>query len=1030
MKGKERIGIKILCIDDEMELLDLMKLYLERENNIFVQCASSPQQALSMMGEQDYDVIVSDYAMPEMNGIDLLKEIRSRGWEIPFILFTGKGREEVAIDAINFGADGYVHKGGDPRSQFAELVNMIKTLVEKNRALEALKVSERALAEAETIGGFGNFIYDLTENQLSVSVELLRILGMDESSFDGEYEQLFECIHPLDRDRVKETVLETLQSGQGREIEYRVISPRGEKRIIRQRLVVILDEKGVPIKLIGVVKDVTDDINRIERLERLNSMLFAIRRINQLISRERDQTKLIKSVCNDLLRTRMFKGIAIAVRGGGGSMETYGSFVNCELEEIFSRLTSLEELICIREALCTSEVLVLRQPDSRCAGCPLKHLDTDNLDVTLTKRIEYGGEVYGAILVHLHADAVVDEEIDFICDLAEDLGHALYALKVDRIRMKAEELLARSERRYRHFFEGANEGFAILDNGIVRFANKSLYQMGNYQENEVLRKHFIEFVADDEREKLLDYYTRRLKGENLPSVYETKLKKKDGSTIIAEINVTLAENEGGIATYVILRDITERVKMRELLEESERRYRCLFEVTGTAMVVIEEDMTISLANDEFVRLTGYSREEIEGKMKSIDFVTEKEVQKITDYHFARRENSSKAPRSYELELRCKNGEIKFTKITIDVIPGTKQSVASLIDITEEKKLREELIKNKEEYEVLLDSVDTMIWTAVDPETYGGIANRARVEFLGKKKEEIVWKKIWEFLPRPEAEVGVRGNRIVFEEKKKYRDFEWVTNAQGEKRLMLVTKIPKFDKDGNVAFAACTAEDVTELRKAQDALTLANKKLYLLGSVTRHDIMNQLTVISGSLQLLADLVNDEKSKRFVEMALKAAMNIEKHLEFSRDYERMGTYPPEWINLKEAIEKAMMTIDRTKADIKVEIDDNLKVYADRLLEKVFNNMLHNALKHGGEKLSTIKIYTEKRNDDLIIICEDDGKGLEEGLKKSIFEGRRGRGLYLAKEILSITGMTIEERGKAGIGAKFEITVPAGRYQFGEE
>jgi PAS domain S-box-containing protein len=323
----------------------------------------------------------------------------------------------------------------------------------------------------------------------------------------------------------------------------------------------------------------------------------------------------------------------------------------------------------------------------------------------------------------------------------------------------------------------------------------------------------------------------------------------------------------------------------------------------------------------------------------------------------------------------------------------------------------------------------MVWYATDPETYGK-ANRARAEFLGKKKEEIEGKKIWEFLPAPEAEVGVRGNRIVFEEKKKYRDFEWVTNAKGEKRLMLVTKIPKFDKNGNVEFAACTAEDVTELKRAQDALALANRKLYLLGSVTRHDILNQLVVISGSLQLLADSVKEEKQKRFVSMALKAAMNIEKHLEFSRDYERMGTYPPEWMNLRQAIEKAMATIDRTKARIEVHISEDLEIYADRLLEKVFSNLLDNALKHGGEKLTYVRISAEMKNDRIIIVCEDDGKGVETSHKKSIFEGRHGRGLYLIKEILSITGMSIEENGEEGRGARFEITVPKGVYRFEKE
>ncbi|MEM2979584.1 MAG: PAS domain S-box protein, partial [Methanomassiliicoccales archaeon] len=601
------------------------------------------------------------------------------------------------------------------------------------------------------------------------------------------------------------------------------------------------------------------------------------------------------------------------------------------------------------------------------------------------------------------------------------LGFALYRFKLEEAKKAVEETLMRSERRYRHFFERANDGFAILQEGIVKYANNRLLSMGGYQEKDVIGKHFSEFIADEDKMRTLEYYRKRVAGENVPSIYEVKLKKKDGNLIWAELNAAVAENEAGLATYVIIRDITEKVRMRELLEESEWKYRMLFETSGTAMLIIEEDMTVSLVNGEFTRLTGYSREEIEGKMKTYQLVAEKEVERITEYHRRRREGRSDVPRSYELELKRKDGSIRMVKITIDVIPGTKRSVASLVDITEERQLKEILKKEKELYEMLLDSVDTMIWTANDPETYGEIVNRARMEFLGLSRERIANRKIYEFLPKPEAEVGVKGNRIVFEEKRKYRDFEWVTNAKGEKRLMLVTKIPKFGKNGNVEFAACTAEDVTELKKVQDALALANKKLHLLGSVTRHDIMNQLTVISGSLQLLSDAIQDEKQRRFLSMALRAASNIERHLDFSRDYEKMGANPPQWINLSKIISKALATIDRSRVNVNVQIDEHIEIFADPLIEKVFVNLLDNAVRHGGIKLRNIIIMQKERDDSITVICEDDGQGIEESRKADLFEGRYGRGLYLIKEILSITGMTIQECGRPGEGARFEITIP---------
>jgi DNA-binding response OmpR family regulator len=102
--------ITVLYMDDEPDLLDLGKLFLERHKGFMVDVAPSAKQCLSLLAERAYDAIVSDYMMPEMNGIELLKKVRVEYGDIPFILFTGKGREEVVIEAINNGADFYLQK--------------------------------------------------------------------------------------------------------------------------------------------------------------------------------------------------------------------------------------------------------------------------------------------------------------------------------------------------------------------------------------------------------------------------------------------------------------------------------------------------------------------------------------------------------------------------------------------------------------------------------------------------------------------------------------------------------------------------------------------------------------------------------------------------------------------------------------------------------------------------------------------------------------------------------------------------------
>lgn len=121
--------ISVLYVDDEENLLDIAKIYLERTGDFSVETTTSVPGALAFLEERSFDAIVSDYQMPEMDGIAFLQQVRSSGDTIPFILFTGRGREEVVIQALNEGADFYIQKGGEPKSQFAELAHKVRQAV-------------------------------------------------------------------------------------------------------------------------------------------------------------------------------------------------------------------------------------------------------------------------------------------------------------------------------------------------------------------------------------------------------------------------------------------------------------------------------------------------------------------------------------------------------------------------------------------------------------------------------------------------------------------------------------------------------------------------------------------------------------------------------------------------------------------------------------------------------------------------------------------------------------------------------------
>ena len=134
--------IRVLYVDDEPTLLEIGKIYLERDGTFYVDTLTSAGEALTRLNTERYDAIVSDYQMPEMDGITFLKRLKGSGNTTPFIIFTGRGREEVVIEALNSGADFYLQKGGEPKSQFAELSNKIRYAVTRTHAEDALAESE------------------------------------------------------------------------------------------------------------------------------------------------------------------------------------------------------------------------------------------------------------------------------------------------------------------------------------------------------------------------------------------------------------------------------------------------------------------------------------------------------------------------------------------------------------------------------------------------------------------------------------------------------------------------------------------------------------------------------------------------------------------------------------------------------------------------------------------------------------------------------------------------------------------------
>jgi signal transduction histidine kinase len=218
-------------------------------------------------------------------------------------------------------------------------------------------------------------------------------------------------------------------------------------------------------------------------------------------------------------------------------------------------------------------------------------------------------------------------------------------------------------------------------------------------------------------------------------------------------------------------------------------------------------------------------------------------------------------------------------------------------------------------------------------------------------------------------------------------------------------------------------NIAERKSAEEALRQVNRKLNLLSSLTRHDILNKVSVLLGYLDKSKALARDPTLLEYLDRMDSSTKAIGKLVKFTRDYKDLGMNPPLWITLKDCMNEVTEWIDPNTIRLTSEVGE-WEIYTDPQITRVFKNIFENAGIHG-KHVTEISVTSAKDDHGLKVIIGDNGIGIPEELKSEIFEPgmmrNRGLGLFLAKEILSITGLTIQETGVPGKGARFEIHVP---------
>jgi len=264
---------RVLHVDDDTAFLDLVAEFLPREDSrIQIVTETTPRDALDRVASESIDAIVSDYQMPGMNGLTFLDRVREHHSDLPFVLFTGQGSEEIASEAIARGVTDYLQKGRGT-DQYTVLANRVTNAIEHREMAAELRRSEAHLRQAQAVATLGSWWTDIESDDLYWSDEVYEIFELAERDGPLDHEAFLSYVHPDDRTVVDEKWIAALE-GAPYDVEHRIVVD-GETKWVREQAEFEFED-GQPVHAVGVVQDITDRKERQRRLRETNRRLQAV----------------------------------------------------------------------------------------------------------------------------------------------------------------------------------------------------------------------------------------------------------------------------------------------------------------------------------------------------------------------------------------------------------------------------------------------------------------------------------------------------------------------------------------------------------------------------------------------------------------------------------------------------------------------------------------------------------------------------------------------------------------------------------
>jgi len=700
---EELIVIRILLIDDDVALLDIAKIFLQKEKGLAIDTSLSAEEALDKLKRNRFDVIVSDYLMPGMNGIELLKKLKSEGNPTPFILFTGRGREDVAIDALNNGASFYLQKGGDPKSQFAELVNIIKTSARQAQAENMLRQEKDRAQQYIDLAGVMLLALDKDGKVTLVNGKGCEILGYEEDQILGK-SWFDNFLKENRRDEVK-AVFNGLMRGELEQPKHQftnsVLCRGGVERRIAFTNALVKNEKGEIVGTLSSGMDITE--------------------------REKAEDALKVNIAK-------YKALFESLPLGMTISDKEGNIVESNREA--ERLLGLSREEQVKRQIDGREWRIVRpdgspMPASEYASVRAMKEDRRVADVEM-------GLVKG------------DGSVTWINVTATPIplaGNGVAIAYTDITERKlAADALRESEERYRKLVEGMLEGVAYCqmlydDRGhpvdwIYLNVNSNFEKLTGLRD--VVGKRVTEAIPGIEKSnpELFEIYAR-VASSGKPEVFESEIKLL---RTWLRVSVFCPEKDHFVA---IFENITKRKQTEGALKDSEMKYRQLVELAQEGIWAIDADANTTYVNPRMAEMLGCTPEEMmERHLFSFMDERGKEIARIG---LDRREQGIKE--QHDFEFLRKDGQRIYTSLetspTIDEAGNYTGALAIVADITERKRIEDALRESEKRYRLLVESAAEAIIVAQDGMLR--LVNPMTVAMIGLSEQELMSKPFPAFI---------------------------------------------------------------------------------------------------------------------------------------------------------------------------------------------------------------------------------------------------------------------------------------------